>query len=125
MAWTDVLWDIGKEILGDVAGAAAKTLIGGGSTGSAATQTQNALLQSTLDARKTAATYRSNLATAAAKGFVQPSPAAKPVTGGNAVTILASIAQSVSTRSDLEAFYLAMSRDQQRAQQQGTRNPTA
>jgi hypothetical protein len=121
MAWTDVLWDIGKEILGDVAGAAAKTLIGGGSTGSAATQTQNALLQSTLDARKTAATYRSNLATAAAKGFVQPSPAAKPVTGGNAADILASLV----TQDDVKAFYLAMSRDQQRAQQQGTRNQTA
>lgn len=118
MPLSDVLW----SLVGDVAGAAAETFLGGGSkdsaaTQSAATQTQNALLQSTLAERKTAADYRTGLATAAAKGFVQPSPAAKPVSGGNAATILASLV----TQNDVKAFYLAMSRDQERSQQQGTR----
>ena len=126
MAWMDTLFNIGKEILGsdivvDVVGAAAKTFLGGGSGDSAATQTQNALLQSTLSARKTAEDFRAGLTATAIKGFAQPSPHAKPVSRGNAADILASLV----TQDDVKAFYLAMSRDQQRAQQQGTRNQTA
>ena len=120
MAWTDMLW----SLAGEVASSAASSMLEGGSSAPKASQsdlTKQALLQDTSRQRTAQSDYRTGLATAAAKGFVQPSPAAKQVSGGNAANILASLV----TQDDIKAFYLAMSRDQQRAQQQGTRNPTA
>ena len=116
MALADVLLSLG----GQLASSAADTFFGGGSSAPKASQsdlTRQALLQDTSRQRTAQSDYRTGLATAAAKGFVQPSPAAKQVSGGNASKILASMV----SKKDLEAFYLAMSRDQQRSQQQGTR----
>ena len=122
MAWMDTLFNIGSEILGsdivgDVVGAAAKTFLGGGSGDSAATRTQDALLQKTGRQQTAALEYRTGLAKKAAAYMEKPSPHAQPVSGGNAATILASLV----TQNDVKAFYLVMSRDQERAQQQGTR----